>query len=98
MAAEGADPVPELELALDHLQRAEMAWEASRARLAIAEAVGDRNPEFSIREARLAMAGFSALGARRGVDQAAGVLRRLGIRPVAGGRAAAALSRRSGTR
>src|SRR5215472_2488938 len=41
-AAEGGDAVPELEVALDHLLRADMAWEASRARLAIAEAIGAR--------------------------------------------------------
>lgn len=93
-AAEGGDPVPELEVALDHLQRAEMAWEASRARMAIAEAIGGRNPEFAIREARLAMAGFAALGARPGVDRAASLLRRLGVRAPAGARTAAFLSRR----
>ena len=93
-AAEGGDPVPELEGALDHLQRAEMAWEVCRARQAIAEAVADRNPEFAIREARLAMAGFAALGARPGVDRAASLLRRLGVRQGAGAKAAPALSRR----
>jgi DNA-binding CsgD family transcriptional regulator len=93
-AAEGGDAIPELEVALDHLQRAEMAWEASRARLAIAEANCDRNPEFAIREARVAMAGFEAIGARPGADRAASLLRRLGVRPVGGARNRTTLSRR----
>jgi len=93
-AAEGGDAVPELEVALDHLLRADMAWEASRARLAIAEAIGDRNPEFAIHEARLAMAAFEAIGARPGGDRAASLLRQLGVRPAGGARNRAALSRR----
>ena len=93
-AAEGGDAVPNLDAALDHLQRAEMPWEASRARLAIAEAVGHRNRELAIREARLAMAGFAAIGAQPGTDRAASLLRRLGVRPAGGARTSAALSRR----
>jgi DNA-binding CsgD family transcriptional regulator/tetratricopeptide (TPR) repeat protein len=93
-AAEGGDAVPELEVALDHLQRAEMAWEASRARLAIAQAIGVRNPEFAVREARLAMAGFEAIGARPGADRAASLLRQLGVRLTASAGNRAALSRR----
>jgi DNA-binding CsgD family transcriptional regulator len=92
--AEGGDPIPELEVALTHLLRAEMVCEASQARLAIAEAVGDRNPEFAVREARLAQTAFAAIGAQPGADQAASLLRRLGVRPAGGGRGRAVLSGR----
>ncbi len=92
--AEGGDAIPELEVALGCLQQAEMSWEACRARLAIAEAVGDRNPEFAVREARLALAGFTAIGARSGADRAAGLLRQLGVRSAGGARGRATLSRR----
>ncbi len=92
--AEGGDPIPELEVALTSLLRAEMAFEASLARLAIAEAVSDSNPEFAVREARIAMTEFAAMGAQPGVDQAANLLRRLGVRSAGGGRSRATLSHR----
>jgi DNA-binding CsgD family transcriptional regulator/tetratricopeptide (TPR) repeat protein len=93
-AAEGGNAAPDLEMALDLLQRAGMPWEAARARLAIAESVGDRNPEFAVREAGLARAGFAAIGAQPGADRAAALLRRLGVRPAGGARTGGALSRR----
>jgi DNA-binding NarL/FixJ family response regulator len=40
------------------------------------------------------MSGFAAIGARPGADRAASLLRRLGVRPAAGGKVGAALSRR----
>ena len=92
--AEGGDPVPELEVALTSLLRAEMVFEASQARLAIAEAVRFRIPEFAVREARIAMTEFAAMGAQPGADQAANLLRRLGVRSAGGGRSRATLSRR----
>lgn len=93
-AAEGGDPIPQLEVALDLLQRAEMSWEVSRTRLAIAEAVSEKNSELAIREARQAMAAFAAIGAQPGADQAASLLRRLGVRPAGGLRAQTTLTRR----
>jgi DNA-binding CsgD family transcriptional regulator/tetratricopeptide (TPR) repeat protein len=93
-AGGGRDPVPALEVALDHLERVEMPWEKARARLAIAEAVCDRHPDLAVREARLAMSGFAAIGAQPGTDRAASLLRRLGVRPAVGGKAGTALSRR----
>jgi DNA-binding CsgD family transcriptional regulator len=92
--AEGRDPVPDLDVALDHMDRAEMPWEAARARLQIARAVALRNPEFAAREARLAMSTFERLGARTESDAAAAVLRHLGIAGKSGPRAHGALSRR----
>ncbi len=92
--AAGGDPIPDLEMALALLQRAEMAYEAARARLAIAEAIGHRNREFAISEARIAMTALVAIGARPDADRAAGLLRRLGVRGAGGPRSLAALSRR----
>ena len=78
-AAEGGDPVPELNVALDHLERARMSWEAARARLALADAVSSRNPELAKREARLALQALESLGAKPGIDRARKLLRRLGV-------------------
>jgi DNA-binding CsgD family transcriptional regulator/tetratricopeptide (TPR) repeat protein len=93
-AAEGRDPVPDLDIALDHMDRAEMPWEAARARMQIARAVSGRNPEFAAREARLAMTTFDRLGARMEADAAAAFLRALGIAGKSGPRTRGALSRR----
>lgn len=93
-AAEGGDPVPELDVALDHLARARMSWELARARLALADAASGRNPELAKREARLAMEAFRAMGAGPGVDRARSLLRRLGVPTVAGPPAKGGLSRR----
>jgi DNA-binding NarL/FixJ family response regulator len=76
------------------MDRAEMPWEAARARLRIARAVAARNPEFAAREARLAMSTFERLGARTESDAAAALLRDLGIAGKSGPRTHGALSRR----
>jgi DNA-binding CsgD family transcriptional regulator len=78
-AAEGGDPVPELEVALDRLVRAEMPLEAARARLAIAREQERLKPELAAAEARLALATFERLGAAPDGDNAAALLRRLGV-------------------
>jgi DNA-binding CsgD family transcriptional regulator len=93
-AAEGLDSVPDLDVALGHLDRAEMPWEAARARLQIARALAGRNPEFAAREARLAMSTFDRLGARTESAAAAAVLRDLGIAGKSGPKLHGALSRR----
>lgn len=92
--AEGKNAVIELDLAVQRLERARMSWEAARARLAMAEAFADTNPELAIREARMAMAAFRALGAAPGADRARSLLRRLGIRSPAGPAVPGGLSRR----
>lgn len=94
MTAEGGDPVTELDVALDHLVRAHMPWEAARTRLALAHAAASDNPELARREARLALESFRTLGAAPGFDQARSLLRRLGVRTVGGPRVKAGLSRR----
>ncbi|MDQ2942739.1 MAG: hypothetical protein M3R21_03610, partial [Candidatus Dormibacteraeota bacterium] len=83
-AAAGGDPVPELETALVRLERARMAWEAARARLALAQAVAQNNPELATREARLALEAFRGLGAAPGADRARSLLRGLGVRTAGG--------------
>jgi DNA-binding CsgD family transcriptional regulator len=83
-AALGGEPVAELEVALDRLDRARMTWEAARARLALAQAVAEHNPELATREARLAMEAFRALGAAPGADRARSLLRALGVRTPGG--------------
>jgi DNA-binding CsgD family transcriptional regulator len=94
IAAEGGDPASELDAALAHLEHALMRWEAARARLAVAEAAATPNPELAIREARLAMLAFTALGALPGADRARSLLRRLGVRTAGGPPVKAGLSRR----
>jgi DNA-binding CsgD family transcriptional regulator/tetratricopeptide (TPR) repeat protein len=94
IAAEGGDPASELDAALAHLEHALMRWEAARARLAVAEAAATPNPELAIREARLAMLAFTALGALPGADRARSLLRRLGVRTAGGPSVKAGLSRR----
>ena len=69
-------------------------WEAARARLAIAEFATARNPELAVREARLAVETFQALGAGPGADRARSLLRRLGVRTAGGPPVKAGLSRR----
>ena len=93
-AAEGGDPVAELDVALDHLERARMSWEAARARLALADAIESRNPELAKREARLAIETFEVLGAKPGVDRARKLLRRLGVPTAPGPSLKGRLSRR----
>jgi DNA-binding CsgD family transcriptional regulator/tetratricopeptide (TPR) repeat protein len=94
IAAAGEDPAAELDAALAHLEQALMRWEAARARLAVAEAAATPNPELAIREARLAMLAFTALGALPGADRARSLLRRLGVRTAGGPQVKAGLSRR----
>ena len=93
-AAAGGDPVKELETALGRFEQARMAWEAARTRLVLTEAVSHHNRELAIREARLAMETFMALGAVPGVDRARSLLRALGVRTAGGPALAAGLSRR----
>jgi len=78
IASEGADPLPVLEAALDHLQVAEMPLEAAQARLAIAHALVAQTPELAAIEARRALAVFERLGAASEADAASALIRSLG--------------------
>ena len=92
--AEGQDPLPDFDLALERMARAEMPWEAARVHLEIARATAARSAEFAATEARLALSTFEQLGARFDADAAAAVLRDLGIGGKGGPRSHGALSRR----
>ena len=77
-AAEGGDPLPELERALDHLTQAELPLEAGVSRLAIARALEAQDPELAASEARRALITFERLGAVPQADAASALLQRLG--------------------
>jgi DNA-binding NarL/FixJ family response regulator len=73
--------------ALDHLERAlaafarlELALEASRTRLLLARALSAQEPEAAVVSGRAALDSFEALGAARDADQAAALLRSLGVK------------------
>jgi DNA-binding NarL/FixJ family response regulator len=93
-SAEGRDPLPELENALDHLMHAEMPLEAAVARLAIARALQSQDPELAAGEARRALITFEGLGAVPQADAASMLLRSLGGPGRTGPKGRAPLSRR----
>lgn len=69
-----------LESALVAFTQAELPYEAARCRLAIVGALRTDLPELAVAEARAALAVFRSLGARRDADEAAQLLRGLGVR------------------
>jgi DNA-binding CsgD family transcriptional regulator len=95
-AAEGGDPLPELERALDHLTQAELPLEAAVSRLAIARALAAQDPELAASEARRALITFERLGAVPHADAANALLQRLGGPRRTGPKGRAPLSRREG--
>jgi DNA-binding CsgD family transcriptional regulator len=88
--------VRHLERALDGFGRLGMPLEVARTHLLLAQAMGEREPEAAVAEARAALAVFAELGADRDADGAAAFLRSLGERAArtAGPRGLGALSRR----
>jgi DNA-binding CsgD family transcriptional regulator len=76
---------PHLERALERFARIDMPLEAARARLLLAAAIGAPEREAAIAEARRALATFEQLGARRDADQAAALLRSLGVKAARSG-------------
>jgi len=95
-AAEGGDPLPELERALDHLTQAELPLEAGMSRLAIAHALEAQDPELATSEARRAIITFERLGAVPQADAASALLQSLGGPRRTGPKGRAPLSRREG--
>jgi DNA-binding CsgD family transcriptional regulator/tetratricopeptide (TPR) repeat protein len=77
--AGGADPIPSLLAGLALLQEGE--WPAVRAELhaELARALKPTEPTAAITEARAALALFERIGARRAANQAAALLRSLGV-------------------
>ncbi len=80
--------------ALQHLQRYDSSLLAGRARLDLAYALQSADPHGAAMWARAALAGFKRLGARHAADEAASLLRALGIPGWAGGRQSEPLSAR----
>jgi DNA-binding CsgD family transcriptional regulator len=78
--ASGGDAVSSYESALTEFLRAGLPWEAGRCRLTIARLLGYSSPGLAVEEARTALEVFRDLGARHDADEAATVLRTLGVR------------------
>ena len=95
-AADGGDPLPELERALDHLTQAELPLEAAVSRLAIARALEAQDLELATSEARRALITFERLGAVPQADAASALLQRLGGPRRTGPKGRTPLSRREG--
>jgi DNA-binding NarL/FixJ family response regulator len=74
------DALPSFETALREFARAGLPWEAARCRLAIARLLAGSSVDVAVAEGRAALEVFRALGARRDADEAATVLRSLGVR------------------
>jgi DNA-binding CsgD family transcriptional regulator len=74
-----ADARRHLDTALVGFARLEMHWEALRTRLLLAAALEQSEPEVAAAEARAALAAADRLGSAPTADEAAAVLRRLGI-------------------
>jgi DNA-binding NarL/FixJ family response regulator len=73
--------VPCFEEALRGFTRAGLPWEAARCRLALARVLAGTGGAVAAAEARAALDVFRGLGARVDADEAATVLRDLGVRP-----------------
>ncbi|MGY1808672.1 LuxR C-terminal-related transcriptional regulator [Blastococcus sp. SYSU D00669] len=78
--ATGADPSACLRQALAGFTAAQMPRERARTRLALARAVAGERPAVALAEARTALAEFRGLRADRDADDAAALLRSLGVR------------------
>jgi DNA-binding CsgD family transcriptional regulator/tetratricopeptide (TPR) repeat protein len=83
-----------LEQALARFSDQGMPVDAARARLDLARALEDEQPEVSVEEARIALAEFERVGALRDADAAAELLRRHGVRGRTGPKDVGLLTRR----
>lgn len=88
------DAAEHLERALAGFSREGMPVDAARARLDLARALEDEQPEVSVDEARTALAEFERVGAPRDADAAAELLRRHGVRGRTGPKDVGLLTRR----
>ncbi|MGY1602307.1 LuxR C-terminal-related transcriptional regulator [Geodermatophilus sp. SYSU D00815] len=79
--ATGADPADCLRQALAGFSSAQMPRELARTRMALSRALVSRRPEVARAEARAALDEFRRLRADRDADEAAALLRSLGVRP-----------------
>jgi ATP/maltotriose-dependent transcriptional regulator MalT len=74
----GDAELPHLRAALLGFGEAGLPWEAAATRLDVARCLAPADPSAAVTEARSALAAFRRLGARRGADDAARLLRTLG--------------------
>ena len=88
------DPRACLREALAGFDRAQLPMELAHARLELANALVDTQPEVARAEARAALEAFEKLQAARHADAAAALLRSLGARPTTGGRGDGVLTKR----
>jgi DNA-binding NarL/FixJ family response regulator len=79
IAAAAPESVEHLERAIDLFTRHHMPQKAARAHLILARGLASSNPDRAVDEARQAFDAFDRLGATRDADEAAGLLRRLGV-------------------
>ena len=94
LAAGTGDPHACLRDALAGFARAQMPVEVAHARLELANALVADHPDVAMAEARAALEAFERLQAARHADEAAAVLRSLGVRPPARGKGTGLLSKR----
>jgi DNA-binding NarL/FixJ family response regulator len=79
-SAGGPDALPFFEEALRGFTRAGLPWEAARCRLVVARLLAGSSAGAAVAEARAALDVFRRLGARLDADEAAALLRELGVR------------------
>jgi DNA-binding NarL/FixJ family response regulator len=79
-AGNSADAAPHVEQALSMFARLELALEAERSRLLLADALSADQQEAAIATARAALEGFERLGAGPDADRAAALLRSMGVK------------------
>jgi DNA-binding NarL/FixJ family response regulator len=76
----GERAIGHLKRALESLAMLNLPFEAGRARLELARAIGPGSPDAAVAEAKLALAAFERLGAARHADAASALLREFGTR------------------
>lgn len=97
LAAAGGDrerAVSRLEAAMEGFGRAKLPYESARARLALAAVLAGDQPKVAAAEAQVAFAAFDDLGALPAADQAAALLRSLGVHARTGPKDFGVLSKR----
>jgi DNA-binding NarL/FixJ family response regulator len=94
LARHAPDAPSVLEDSVAHFVAAGMSVDAARARLDLARALEDDQPDVAVAEARSALAEFEKVGAPRDGDAAAELLRRHGVRGRTGPKEAGLLTRR----
>ena len=94
LAVGAGDPQSCLREALARFDRAHMPIDVARTRLELAKVLLSERPDVAIAETRVALAAFARLDATWHADDAAAVLRQLGVRSPSSGKGAGPLSKR----